>query len=103
MIFHISTIEEFEKAKLNGIYEPSSLQTDGFIHCASPDQVKSILDRYFQDLPQVVIFEVDQSKITCPIVYENSHGRATMYPHIYGAIPFAAIVNSRQINPADFV
>lgn len=67
---------------------------DGYIHLSAADQVAATYDRYFKDKVEddVVLLEIDLSKVTAPIKWEPSRGGA-LFPHVYGSIPRIAVVN----------
>jgi uncharacterized protein (DUF952 family) len=76
-------------------YEADSLATEGFIHCSFENQIDAVLQRYYSDRDEVVVLEIDPSKLDSKLVVEPSTGGEN-YPHIYGAINRDAIVRTEQ-------
>lgn len=95
-IFHVAMLQDLEQSRRGGIYQTSSLATEGFIHCCTKAQLAGVLERYFSDNDDYEIIEIDTTRLlsdTC-IVYENTVGGSEQFPHLYGAIPMAAIKRS---------
>jgi uncharacterized protein (DUF952 family) len=72
-------------------YAPGSLASEGFVHCTDgAEEVAATANRYFgaqqDDLLALVI---DLERVAAPVRYEDPR---RVYPHVYGPIPRAAIV-----------
>lgn len=46
MIYHVVSTSDWQKALDQGYYEPSSLESEGFIHASKENQVKAVIERY---------------------------------------------------------
>lgn len=68
-----------------------SLETEGFIHCSFANQLDSVIKRYFGDVKEIVVLEIDADRLVSKLVVEPSTGGED-YPHIYGPINTDAIV-----------
>jgi uncharacterized protein (DUF952 family) len=79
-----------------GRYEVSTrgrtLAEEGFIHAAFERQVEAVLDRYYADVDDVVLLVIDRGAVGAPVIDEIVAGER--YPHIYGALPVAAVVDA---------
>lgn len=85
-------------------YSPARLDPDGFVHCAgSPAVALAVAADYFSDLEQTLyVLVIDPTRLTAPLHFEApapipGGGRdhldeATTFPHVYGPIDRAAIV-----------
>ncbi len=91
-IFHIAQKKDWENSIESGMYKIKSLETEGFIHCSTKEQVIEIADLNFADENDLVLLEIDTSKIKSKIIYENLEGEEDMYPHIYGPIEVKAVI-----------
>ena len=91
LIYHIVTPENWEKQKDEAEYEAESLQSEGFIHCSYQDQLEAVLERYYKGTKKVLILTIDPNLLTPELIAEPSTG-GEIYPHIYGKINRAAIV-----------
>ena len=95
LIYHIVTPEVWEKYKDEYEYESESLQTEGFIHCSYRNQLEDVLERYYKNAGSVFILHINPHLLTSELIAEPSTNRE-VYPHIYGKINRAAIVNAEE-------
>jgi uncharacterized protein (DUF952 family) len=87
IIYHVTTAAEWNAAREKGRYESPSLAAEGFIHCSADDeQVKGVLERYFNGKTGLVKLVIDTEKLTSPFIYEWSPSTADTFPHVYGPI-----------------
>ena len=91
-IFHITSAEEARDAARAGIYAPSAFEAEGFIHCSYAHQVCEVADRIFSGRSDLVLLEIDRTKLTCEIIDETLEGGGQLFPHIYGRLPAGAVV-----------
>ena len=91
-LFHITTRAELDAALPAGHYRPQAFAREGFIHCSRGPQVAATADRIFRGRHGLVLLEIDPAMLTCRVIVENLEGGEELYPHIYGALPLAAVV-----------
>lgn len=92
MIYHITSSLEWENALKVGAYTPPSFKQDGFIHCSDLYQVEEVANRFYRDLPELIILCIDPALTGIPLVYENLEGKAMRFPHLYGSpLPVASV------------
>jgi uncharacterized protein (DUF952 family) len=94
LILHVATRADWEEGEASGSYTGNTLATEGFIHCAKPDQLMHVLTRYFPTLPGHVIVEIDSDKVTPEIRWEGS---PEPFPHIYGPLNLSAVTRLKKI------
>lgn len=94
-IYHIVTPDVWEKFRDTDEYEADSLRTENFIHCSYAEQLEAVLERYYKDAKRVLILTIAPEKLTSKLVAEPSTG-GEVYPHVYGAINRAAIVEIEE-------
>ena len=99
MIYHITTRELLEKARLGGVYGHPSIAEVGFVYCTTKDQTASTMNRKFKGVKGLLLLELDTEEIVAKIVYEDLKGMGEKHPHIYGPIPFKAIVRVLKLIP----
>jgi glutathione S-transferase len=96
VIYHAALPADWDAALRAGRYEVStrgrSLADEGFIHAAFERQVESVLNRYYQDVDEVVLLVIDRGRVGAPVLDEAVAGER--FPHIYGALPVAAVVEA---------
>ena len=99
-IYHLALRREWDEAVARGgPYDRStigrSLADEGFIHCSFEDQVASVARRFY-DGEDVVLLTVDPTRVDADIVVENLDGGDERFPHVYGPLPLAAVVEARH-------
>lgn len=93
IIYHITTRETWQQAQPTGTYLTDSLSIEGFIHCSTRDQAAGSGNRHFQGRTGLVLLCIDPAKVDSPIRYENLVGGQDLFPHIYGPLPCAAVLD----------
>lgn len=111
VILHCFTPEEWEAAQATGLIAPPSLETEGFVHCSTQAQVDGVLDRFYSDVDDVVVGTVDLKRLevlapSIEVRWEapahpdgspnTTADAAARFPHVYGAIPLAAVTTTRR-------
>ena len=97
-IYHIIKKTEWE-AVAQAIYAPPSLQEEGFIHCSTMAQVDIAGKTHFRGQTGLILLEIDTTKITDPIIYEDLYETGYQFPHIYGALPASAVIAIHPFTP----
>lgn len=92
MIYHITTKNEWHSAPSDMPFQSASLESEGFIHCSTREQIPSVANRFYRGRTDLVLLHIDESQLKVPLRFENFEGGEEGYPHIYGPIPRAAIV-----------
>jgi uncharacterized protein (DUF952 family) len=92
IIYHITTVAEWDSALQSGAYEARSLKEEGFIHCSEAYQVEGVLQRYFEGQTRLVKLVIDTDKLTSQYIQEWSSGSQDTFPHIYGPINLDAVL-----------
>ncbi len=90
MIYHITTQAEWAGYSKENNYAPIAFAVEGFIHCCSKAQVEGVLQRYFQGKTDLLLLEVDESKLTALLKFEPATNHE-LFPHVYGVINKDAI------------
>jgi uncharacterized protein (DUF952 family) len=106
-LFHICRREAVALARTNGEYRADSLDREGFIHLSRAKQVLPTAAAYFAGVPDLVVLVIDPALLTARLVYEppaplpTASPKATvsgeLYPHCYGPIDLAAIVDVMEL------
>ena len=102
-IFHIATASDWESAQASGAYTTSTrgvtLEQEGFIHASRADQWEGVRAAYYADMTEpLVLLEIETDLLDVPVVEEiPAPGVTETFPHVYGAIPPAAVVGARPI------
>ncbi|GAB3708882.1 DUF952 domain-containing protein [Spirosoma flavus] len=97
LIYHIVPNTNWLAFKEQDNYEAASLQTEGFIHLSTKEQVAQTLSRYYQNVPDLLLLHVDTAKLTHTLKYEPSTNNE-LFPHLYGPLNKDAIVKIEALN-----
>ena len=93
-IFHITTAAEANEAAKLGEYAPEAFLREGFTHCSYVHQVCNVAKRRFKGRTDLVLFEIDRTRLPHKVIDENFEGGAELFPHIYGRLPMSAIIQT---------
>jgi uncharacterized protein (DUF952 family) len=98
LILHITTRDRAQTAQQTGIYRADSLDTEGFIHCSTPEQVIWVANQFYTGQIDLVLLCIDPEKVNPEIRYETVEGVGT-FPHVYGELNADAIVKIVEFPP----
>ena len=87
---HICPRAAWEKAKHSGEYHPASLNSEGFIHCSTPQQVLNTANRYYHGARELVLLWIAPANLSAEVRWETSVGE--LFPHIYGPLNLEAVL-----------
>lgn len=93
--FKILTADQWARFQAEDIFYGAPVDVaDGYIHLSTADQLQATLDKHFAGQDGLVIAEVDMEALGTVVKWEPSRGGA-LFPHIYGALPMAAVLDSQ--------
>lgn len=90
-IYHITTQEAWDEAKLNGKLFNDSLEKEGFIHCSYSHQLLSVANALFKGKRKLLIIGIFKNKLNVPVIDEDLYKLDELYPHVYGSIPVNSV------------
>jgi uncharacterized protein (DUF952 family) len=96
-LLHIAVKDEWEAAGAD--YAPAAFAAEGFVHCSFAHQVVATASRYYAGRDDVVLLEIDETKLTAPLRVEPSPSTGEDFPHIYGPINRDAVVAEHEFRP----
>lgn len=109
-IFHITTQSQWQNALEQGFYTVNSLETEGFIHASTAEQVPRVFNAFYRDQVDLILLAIAPEKLDSPIKWEtpvHPDGKKTdsiteteKFPHIYGKINLNAVT---VVNLRDFL
>lgn len=92
-LWHLVPRADWDRAvAAGGPYRAASLESEGFIHLSGLGQVAGSADRFFAGCPDLVALRVDPTRVVDPLVWEPAIDRDEDFPHLFGPIPMAAVV-----------
>ena len=95
-IYHIVSAADWAKFAGEQTYEADSLRSEGFIHLSEQQQVAGVLDRYYRNVPDLLLLHIDPTKLTHELKYEVATNDER-FPHLYGPIDKDAVVAIEQV------
>ena len=97
-IWHITERQQWEQAKLAHVYRSDSLESEGFIHCSTPQQVIQVANAFFSGQRGLVLLGIDSENVEADIRYEEVNG-TDCFPHIYGPLNTEAVIEVLDFEP----
>lgn len=99
LVVHVASQADWDAAETRGRYTHPSLEADGYIHCARPEQVESVVNA--GDPPpglELVAVLVDTDRLDAEVQWESGRTRTgpddpEAFPHVYGPIDLDAVVD----------
>jgi uncharacterized protein (DUF952 family) len=104
MILHITHREAWETSVPSGYYKPSSLDSEGFIHCSMVEQTVDTANQFYPNQQGLVLLCIDENKLESKVKYEgpacaNDQRTSLLFPHIYGPLNVSAVVRIVEFTP----
>lgn len=97
--FHLAPLEAWHATDPTAPYRATSLADEGFIHCTDGElELIATANRHYRadDRPFLVV-ELDLDLVGSPWTVEDAGG---IYPHVFGPIDRAAILEVRALERA---
>jgi uncharacterized protein (DUF952 family) len=91
-IYHVTTLKEWEAAKIKNEYTPVNYEQDGFIHCSIEKQIPGVLERFYKGQTGLVKLKIEKEKVQRPVLFELALDLDELFPHIYGALNLDSVV-----------
>lgn len=102
LLVHLCTEPEWQAARSAGEMRPESLTEAGFVHLSTPEQVQLPANRLFAGRTDLVVLLVDPTELVAPLRWEPGvpeDPESMLFPHLYGALPTAAVVAVEPYRP----
>ncbi|MGB1285759.1 MAG: DUF952 domain-containing protein [Aggregatilineales bacterium] len=106
-IYHITTQQAWDDAQKAGVYTAPSLETEGFIHCSTLQQVIPVANAFYKDVPDLLLLEIEVDRLESEIKWEApAHpdpdnppdvDDREQFPHVYGVIDVDAVYHTSRI------
>jgi len=91
-IYHVTTLKEWEAAKIKNEYTPVNFEQEGFIHCSVEKQIPGVLERFYKGQTGLVKLKIEKEKVQRPVLFELAVDLDELFPHIYGALNLDSVV-----------
>jgi uncharacterized protein (DUF952 family)/SAM-dependent methyltransferase len=99
VILHITSRTAWDNARSLGWYLHGSLETEGFIHCSTEEQVVQVANAFYRGQKDLVLLVIDEARLASRLSWEAPAGPpapgisgSDLFPHVHGAINLAAVI-----------
>ncbi len=99
VILHITHPADWAAAQQTGFYRGDTLDTEGFIHCSTSQQVVATANRFYPAQTGLILLCIATAKVQPEIKYEDA-GNGELFPHIYGPLNTEAVTEVLDFEPA---
>jgi uncharacterized protein (DUF952 family) len=102
-IYHLAPAARWAAWPSGAPYLPEDYDRDGFVHCTAGDALMlQVANRFYRSAPGAfVLLVIDPQRLAAPLRWEASgDDLAAQFPHVYGPIDRAAIVEVRPVRRA---
>jgi uncharacterized protein (DUF952 family) len=101
MIYHITPLEDWQRAQQAGQYRAASLETEGFIHASTREQVLDTASRFYHGQTGLVLLTIDPPRLRPELRYDTvtTHGTEQQFPHLYGPLNLDAVIEVSPFEP----
>jgi uncharacterized protein (DUF952 family) len=108
MIYHITSRMAWNQARARGDYRAESLETEGFIHCSTDEQVIPVAEKFYKGQEGLLLLVIEPERLTSALKWESPAEGAPppgvregdLFPHIYGPINLEAVVRVFDLESA---
>jgi uncharacterized protein (DUF952 family) len=104
-IYHITPRTDWEAALESGDYRPASLESEGFIHCSTKDQVAPVANALYTGHTGLDLLVIDTERLSAKLQWDApahpdpgnvSAELRDKFPHIYGPLNLDAVIEVRK-------
>jgi len=92
LIYHIAPASSWSPD--DGSYRGDTLDTQGFIHCSTADQLVTVANQFFHGRADLLVLVIDETRVRSEVIYENLEGGTDPFPHIYGPLNTEAVIDA---------
>ena len=98
-ILHILSRADWSHAQQAGAYHPASLESEGFIHASSHEQIVRVANAFYAGRDDLLLLVIDPSLVHSPILLEPATDVADTFPHIHGPLNLDAVLSVIPYTP----
>lgn len=92
-IFHLA--EPGNWAARTDIYNPPSVEEEGFVHCSTSQQLPGVAKTLYAGRGDLILLTIDPGLLDeGTLVYEDLYGHGDLFPHVYGPLPTRAVLST---------
>ena len=101
MIYHITSRAAWARAQTHGHYSAPSLESEGFIHCSTRDQVLQVANDFYRGQADLLLLCIDERRLASELRWEapahpepldaGETDEDSHFPHLYGELNLDAV------------
>jgi uncharacterized protein (DUF952 family) len=102
LLVHLCAGEQWSRAQALGELRPESLDSAGFVHLSTPDQVHLPANRLYRGRGDLVLLHIDPGALDSPVRWEpgvSTDPQSMLFPHLYGPLPVSAVIKVTSYRP----
>lgn len=100
MIYHIVGQAAWRAAQQHGQYSPLSIDSEGFIHLSTSNQVVKVADFLYRGRTDLMLLVVDEATISADdLLWEDSHNNGELFPHLYRPLLPSEVITTYDFPP----
>jgi uncharacterized protein (DUF952 family) len=97
IIFHFAKPDDWLAAKSSGKYAPSNWQAEGFIHCATEQQIAGVIERHLKGRGRFIKLALNAELLKQNLRYDWSDVSRDHYPHVYAEIALSSVLAVEEV------
>lgn len=90
-IYILARKADWQTAQQLGYWHTAALESEGFIHAASHEQVPDVYARRFSDCDSICLLKLDEASLADYLRWDPHPINGEPFPHITTVIPLASI------------
>lgn len=90
-VYLLARASDWENAQRLGYWRTAALQSEGFIHAASHEQVPAVFARRFSDVSQVFLLKLDEAALVDFLRWDAHPVSGELFPHITAPVPLECV------------
>lgn len=91
LLFTLIRKEDWKAFSESGIFEPDSLEEQGYIQCFLGSQIQEAANSFFSKENDLLLIVIDPLRLQVPIKHEKEGDQT--YPNVYGSFSIDAIID----------
>lgn len=99
MIYRLASPDDWQQAQQTGWFASADLAAEGFIHACEQWQILRTAQKHYAGQRGLTLLEIDDLALGAKVVREDLGGAGALFPHVYAAIPLAAIRHHFAFDP----
>jgi uncharacterized protein (DUF952 family) len=102
VLVHLCSADDWWLAQARSEHWPDSLDSAGFVHLSTPEQVHLPANRLYAGRSDLVLLRIDSARLSSPVRWEPgvpTDPDSMVFPHLYGPLPAAAVIGVTSYRP----